>query len=922
LLQADAAPIHACRRIVRHKPAFAELVLPLAFSDLALHHADDARQDAAVSGSIAHVIAEGLLPACTRHPKAMKLLLRCLNHLRGLRLDAIRGNRVAMRGDGINNMNNNTNDSQQRVMQEVNAIKSWRKVYWVDLDYLQLAAAAVHCRAYFSALLYVEEWCKSAHPRKHLRLPNRSENPQRPLADAQLLEIYSKINEPDGLYAVAQSNDLLSQLRRSEREGDWASVLVTCDLAMQLGGSSTDGGENAADAGATMNATNMFSSAQTGLSREAAAAGIMRALSNMGASSLLATATQARHEFLQNTTVSSSGLNTAVSAHHASMLMSQWTPLDPGNGDPEPSDASIAAAVAALASGSAERCTQAVSSARRSLVAALATAGLESAGDVNPALVRLQMLQEISEAWDLRWPDLPNLGYGGGGVPGGQRRGSPVFGAMENNAVDAESQGGIEQSARFQHVVDRWRSKEIWAGNGDRYSLRAPLQHLRLQLLRILRAPGAEAAALEEAAVTARKTRHFGKASEYLLRLRRLFEEGMDAGDQWARKCEAPAASWRVEEAKLLWARGQPEAALSTLMALLPACNAVDQTPSDTIWPTYLHALAGKWKAATQRESSTIIYRDMMANVNHVQPSVWSQQPMMSCRVMYRLATYADSLYRGVEEHMSSSDWSTAQQVLATKKQDLERLNRRWAEKQRAGQTKIVTIDGKRQFQDRESMDLYTSRQKAQQAIEQDEEELNATIKRRDELLLVAFNAHIRSLIIGDSYDLQAVFRVIQVWLAHGTHGEIVGIFGNYIPNVASRKLLPLVYQIASRLSASREGPLVASGFQSSLQNLLVRLGTEHPFHTLPHILALKNGNRGTNGLPAPPSRSGAFGFSADEDRLKAAELVLEAVSASGDRQNAIARDLEAVTDEYIRLAAAVPAATKAVPAALRRILM
>ena len=34
------------------------------------------------------------------------------------------------------------------------------QVYWLHMDYLQVAAAALRCGAPFTALLYVEHWCE------------------------------------------------------------------------------------------------------------------------------------------------------------------------------------------------------------------------------------------------------------------------------------------------------------------------------------------------------------------------------------------------------------------------------------------------------------------------------------------------------------------------------------------------------------------------------------------------------------------------------------------------------------------------------------------------------------------------------------------------------------------------------------------
>jgi ataxia telangiectasia mutated family protein len=37
----------------------------------------------------------------------------------------------------------------------------WDNNFWLSLDYLQVAKAAQHCSAHFTALMYAEIWCHS-----------------------------------------------------------------------------------------------------------------------------------------------------------------------------------------------------------------------------------------------------------------------------------------------------------------------------------------------------------------------------------------------------------------------------------------------------------------------------------------------------------------------------------------------------------------------------------------------------------------------------------------------------------------------------------------------------------------------------------------------------------------------------------------
>ncbi len=42
------------------------------------------------------------------------------------------------------------------------------QVYWLPLDYLSVARAALRCSAPFTAMLYVEYWCKAEYGRLKL----------------------------------------------------------------------------------------------------------------------------------------------------------------------------------------------------------------------------------------------------------------------------------------------------------------------------------------------------------------------------------------------------------------------------------------------------------------------------------------------------------------------------------------------------------------------------------------------------------------------------------------------------------------------------------------------------------------------------------------------------------------------------------
>lgn len=81
--QASSPTLVSCRHMARLKPAFAELLLPHAFADLAVQPGSGA-----LALELGAAMRRELLPRLHRHPKAARLLLGCLNHLRSQYLDA------------------------------------------------------------------------------------------------------------------------------------------------------------------------------------------------------------------------------------------------------------------------------------------------------------------------------------------------------------------------------------------------------------------------------------------------------------------------------------------------------------------------------------------------------------------------------------------------------------------------------------------------------------------------------------------------------------------------------------------------------------------------------------------------------------------------------------------------------------------
>lgn len=71
-----------------------------------------------------------------------------------------------------------------------------------------------------------------------------------------------------------------------------------------------------------------------------------------------------------------------------------------------------------------------------------------------------------------------------------------------------------------------------------------------------------------------------------------------------------------------------------------------------------------------------------------------------------------------------------------------------------------------------------------------------------------------RCLLAGGKYDLRVVFRLFQLWFTLATDKDVNAQMAEAFRDIPSYKMLSLVYQIASRMSAAKSGPYHESGFQ------------------------------------------------------------------------------------------------------------
>lgn len=164
LLLVQEPTLSMCQHMIVRKAELAELMLPHILADIACHSTDSSLMSA-ISTQLANLLSPSTARAM--HIKATQLILTCLDHLRNMHVNAVLGLDPgrAVRSSGAATQGRSRSTRQASQGDGVGSPVQWQKRYWLDVDYLLVAAAALRCSAYFTALLYVEHWIEDEYGR-------------------------------------------------------------------------------------------------------------------------------------------------------------------------------------------------------------------------------------------------------------------------------------------------------------------------------------------------------------------------------------------------------------------------------------------------------------------------------------------------------------------------------------------------------------------------------------------------------------------------------------------------------------------------------------------------------------------------------------------------------------------------------------
>ncbi|KAI3914770.1 hypothetical protein MKW98_002006 [Papaver atlanticum] len=732
--------------------------------------------------------------------------------------------------------------------------QTWEKVYWLSIDYLLVAKAAIHCGSYFTAVMYVEYWCEQQFNCLTLGSPDFSPIEMLSQHIEILISAVTQINEPDSLYGIVQSYKLKSQIITYEHEGNWSKALEYYDLqvrsvpAGQLEGSQRNLLQEHSHGSHQL----PFPKSEADIHQKKSYKGLMRSLQQTGCTHLL-------ELYCQGLTSQSSQFEHDSEftelQYEAAWRTGKWdfsllhVEVDyQATGKHNKIDhfnENLHSCLKSLQEGDSDEFYKKLIDSKQGLVLSIHHASKESTEYIYSTIVKLQILNHLGMAWDLRWN------------PSSHKETKLYF--VKPKVLSEPTIPAMDQ---MELLNMDWRF--ILNQTQVHMTLLEPFIAFRRVLLQILNCKDSTIQHHLESASTLRKGGRFSLAAAALHEFK-LLSSGTEGQNSTSDIC----LTGRLEEAKLLRAQGQHEMAINLAKYVL----------HNTREASNVYRLVGKWLAETRSSNSrTILEQYLKPAVELAEPkkSVDKKCIQRQCQTHFHLAHYSDALFRSYEERLFSNEWQAALRLRKHKTKELEVLIKRLKTSTKA-----------------KKMDLSIKIQELQKQLTMDKREAEKLQDDRDNFLTLALEGYQRCLVIGDKYDVRVVFRLVSLWFSLSSRQNVVNAMLSAVKEVQSYKFIPLVYQIASRMGSSKDGQGRHS-FQYALVSLVKKMAIDHPYHTILQLLALANGDR------VKDKQRSRNSFVVDMDKKLAAENLLDELSA---HHGAIIRQMKQMVEIYIKLA-------------------
>jgi serine-protein kinase ATM len=258
-----------------------------------------------------------------------------------------------------------------------------------------------------------------------------------------------------------------------------------------------------------------------------------------------------------------------------------------------------------------------------------------------------------------------------------------------------------------------------------------------------------------------------------------------------------------------------------------------------------------------------------------------ADRPKTSIATVYhQCAVFADRQYHTILRSPDAVKWK-----LYAERKEKEIQHRR--------EQMLRTQSGSRAF-----IELKHDQDKAERLLREDTQRYKKHSESLSTFLQQAIDMYSRSLQAADDFDNDGHIRLVSLWFANFNDNDLQDKVRFSINRIPSRKFLFLAHQLSARLAKPANDPV--TGSQDTLQNLILRMCREHPFHSLYQVYCLRPSSGATHGARRSSAR---FDLPLSHgERATAAADIFDRLRADPSSNQQVV-DVEQVCDAYLQWA-------------------
>lgn len=273
--------------------------------------------------------------------------------------------------------------------------------------------------------------------------------------------------------------------------------------------------------------------------------------------------------------------------------------------------------------------------------------------------------------------------------------------------------------------------------------------------------------------------------------------------------------SVRLEEAHVIFGQGQKEAGILLAKKLLTELDENDKSLKNCKILAKTNLSLGTWLYEQKSEANLkILEKYLLKSVSILKENLNDSNDEDLIDAYLAVASLTDKLYIQTRDFLNSSQFKERNEAMERNKKEASIL------------TKAVNKE----------KDLNLPRVIKERFCRLDSTEAEEYKKQLLDYLKMSLDNYLSVLIYGNRS--LAIYRLVSLWFSDSNHdlSEVSVILHSKLPSVSSDKMVPLLYQMAARMSLPTNSE---TDFSSVLFQVMVRLSRDHPHHAIPIILAL-----------------------------------------------------------------------------------